>query len=351
MDGLDLSMAEPNLDGCRVYKKFMVTFQSIIQASEALQGHIIRTALVPAYSLSNEQQEVKMKLETTQPVGAFKLRGAFNALTKLTQSEKECGVVCASTGNHGRAIAYASQKLGVKATVCMSSLVPDNKVQAIKRFGAEIRLHGNSQDEAQQLVDQLVTEQGKIEIPPFDHADVIAGQGTIGLEILEDWPEVDTILIGLSGGGLLSGIALAAKSINPDIQIIGISPQRGAAMAASLKAGKPVDVEEKMTLADSLGGGIGLQNAYTFELVEKLMDKSVLLSELQIASAMRHLFFNERLVTEGAGAVGAAVLIDESLKQQLKRSLGKHIAIVISGHNVDMNQFQQVIDQSHPVYS
>jgi len=228
-------------------------------------------------------------------------------------------------------------------------LVPQNKIEAIRQLGGEVRVYGSSQDEAQRLVDRLVAEEKMTEIPPFDHADVIAGQGTIGLELLEDWPEVDAILVGLSGGGLLGGIALAAKAIKPGIRVVGLSPRRCAAMAASLAAGEPVAVEERPTLADSLGGGVGEANRYTLELVGNLMDELVLLSEAQIAAAMRHLFLHEALVTEGAGAVGVAPLIDEGLQGQLASALGHRVAIVVSGKNVDMNDFMQVIDSRHPL--
>ncbi|MGB1111458.1 MAG: pyridoxal-phosphate dependent enzyme, partial [Gammaproteobacteria bacterium] len=234
----------------------LLPFHAVLSAAPLVQRYAVRTPLIPAHSLGNAGREVRVKLESNQPVGAFKLRGVINALSHLSAEQLACGVVCASTGNHGRALAYGAKQMGGRASICMSSLVPENKVSAIRNLGADVRIHGNSQDEAQELVDELVRDQGMTEIPPFDHAHVLAGQGTIGLEIVQDWPEVDTILVGLSGGGLLSGIALAAKSIKPDIKVIGISPERGAAMAASLEAGKPVEVEELPTLADSLGGGI-----------------------------------------------------------------------------------------------
>ncbi len=329
----------------------MINRNSVNLAQKQIQPYVSYTPLVPAYSLCTEKLEVRLKLETTQPIGAFKIRGAINALSQLTEKQKQRGVICASTGNHGRALAYAALKMESRATVCMSTLVPENKVKAIQALGADIHRSGKSQDEAQQVVDKLVFEQGMTEIPPFDHADVMAGQGTIGLEILEQWPLVDTLLIGLSGGGLLGGIALAAKSINPDVQIIGLSPERGAAMAASLAAGNPVEVEELSTLADSLGGGIGVNNQHTFKTVNDLVDDVVLLSELQIAEAMRHLFFHESLVAEGAGAVGVSLLIDKKLRKQLKKPLGERIAIVVSGRNVDMRQYLSVMNKTHSVYT
>jgi threonine dehydratase len=322
----------------------MISVASIYKARKTIQPHTLRSPLVVAQSLSTPERQVRMKLESLQPIGAFKLRGAVNALMNLSTDQLKRGVICASTGNHGRALAYAAQLFGGPATICMSSLVPENKLKAIQALGAEVRIHGNSQDDAQALVEQLVAEQGMTEIPPFDHAHVIAGQGTIGVEILEDWPEVDTILVGLSGGGLLGGIALAAKAINPDIRVIGISPERGAAMAASLQAGRETEVEELPTLADSLGGGIGNPNRYTFTLSKNLMDQVVLLNESQIAAGMQHLFWQESLVTEGAAAVGAALLIDQELSAQYADVIGKNVAIIISGQNIDMHQFMQVIN-------
>jgi threonine dehydratase len=279
----------------------MIQPDAVDRAQRTLDGHVTRTPLVVAPSLCHDGMEVRLKLETTQPVGSFKIRGAINAVANLSDRQRARGVVCASTGNHGRAVAYAARMLGARASVCVSSLVPQNKIEAIRQLGGEVRVYGNSQDEAQRLVDRLVAEEKMTEIPPFDHADVIAGQGTIGLELLEDWPEVDSILVGLSGGGLLGGIALAAKAIKPGI------------------------------------------------LVGNLMDELVLLSEAQIAAAMRYLFLSEALVTEGAGAVGVAPLIDEGLQAQLGTALGHRVAIVVSGKNVDMDDFLQVIDSRHPL--
>ncbi|WP_432696951.1 hydroxyectoine utilization dehydratase EutB [Marinobacterium sp. YM272] len=328
----------------------LIDLAAVYRARRAIAGQVTRTPLIPAFSLSDEHTEVRLKLETTQPTGAFKLRGAVNALANLSEAQLARGVVCASTGNHGRALAWAASQRGARATICMSSLVPGNKVEAIRALGAEIRIHGRSQDEAQELVDKLVAEQGMSEIPPFDHADVIAGQGTIGLEILEDWPEVDTLIIGLSGGGLLSGIALAAKAIKPDIHIIGVSPERGAAMAASLQAGEPVEVEELETLADSLGGGIGLANRYTFDHVRTLMDHYVLLNEQEIARSQCHIYRQEQLVAEGASTLGAALLLEPERRQALGDLLGKRVAIILSGRNVDMDDFTAIVNGSHRVW-
>ena len=311
---------------------------AVFRARRAIVGTACRTPLVEAPHLGGDGRTVKLKLETAQPVGSFKLRGAANALAALSNAERARGVVCASTGNHGRALAYSAAKAGAAATVCVSKLVPANKLEALRAAGAEVRIVGASQDDAQAEVDRLVAETGMIEIPPFDHAGIIAGQGTIGLEIIEDDPDIDTVIVPLSGGGLIAGVAMAVKALSPGVRVIGVSPARGAAMQASLAAGRPVAVTEEPTLADSLGGGIGLSNRHTFHMVRDLVDEVVLLTEDEIAAAMRALFLREGWVAEGAGAVGVALLLDPS-----RTSLGQRVAVVVSGRNIDMALFQQVI--------
>lgn len=316
-----------------------ITLNAVYRARAAIAAVAARTPLVPARSLGAEQGlDVRLKLETTQPTGAFKIRGAANALANLSAQQARNGVVCASTGNHGRAVSYAASRMDIPATVCLSELVPRNKVDAIEQLGARIEISGNSQDDAQQRAHSLAERDGLAEIPPFDHPDVIAGQGTIALELLEDFPELDTVLVPLSGGGLIAGIALVLKAANPAIRVIGISMERGAAMHASLQAGHPVAVTEEPSLADSLGGGIGMANRYTFDLVHTRVDATLLVSEAQIARAMRHLFINEGWVAEGAGAVGLVPLLEPC-----DVDLGEHIAVVISGKNVDMARFQQIV--------
>ena len=313
--------------------------EALSRARAAIAGLALRTPLVPAPALSARTgREVRLKLETAQPVGAFKIRGAANALANLDAGARARGVVCASTGNHGRAVAYAAARLGVPAIVCMSELVPQNKVEAIRALGAEVRIAGGSQDAAQAEADRLAAE-GRADIPPFDHPDVIAGQGTVGLELLEDFPDVDTIVVPLSGGGLIAGIAAAVKATAPNVRIVGVSMERGAAMKASIDAGRPVEVVEEPTLADSLGGGIGLQNRWTFGMVRALVDEIVLVSEDAIAAAMRALFLEEGWVAEGAGAIGVALLDEPHLAR-----LGQKIAIIVSGKNIDMARFRRIVD-------
>lgn len=203
----------------------------IREARDRIAGRIRATPLVPSRALSAETgSSVHLKLEQLQVTGSFKLRGATNAILCLTAEHGARGVVGVSTGNHGRGLAHAAKTAGVPCVICMSCLVPRNKVEGIEALGAEVRIVGQSQDDAQVEVDRLVEEEGMVMLPPFDHRDIIAGQGTLGLEILEDLPEVETILVPVSGGGLVSGLALAAKALKPDVRVVGVSMERGAAM-------------------------------------------------------------------------------------------------------------------------
>jgi threonine dehydratase len=315
----------------------MPSLADIREAWAAIAGAVLRTPLVPSAALSAKAgQEILLKLESLQPTGAFKLRGATNAVQRLTDEQRRRGVGCCSTGNHGRAIATAAARLGVRAVVALSALVPATKVRAIEALGAEVRRVGVNQDQAQVEIDRLVREQGLTDIPPFDHPDVIAGQGTIALELLEDRPDLAAIVVPLSGGGLISGIAIAAKALKPEIRIIGVTMEQGAAMVESLKAGKPIEVAEVASLADSLGGGIGVENRYTFAICRDLVDQTILVSEAEIYRGMQFLFREQRLVTEGGAAVGTAALLAGKLK------LEGPTAFIISGNNVDPDQFLAV---------
>ncbi|MEO3431403.1 hydroxyectoine utilization dehydratase EutB [Pelagibius sp. CAU 1746] len=314
-----------------------------LAARRRLAGHLRHTPLIASPSLTARHgAPVHLKCEHQQITGAFKLRGATNAVLALPEAQRAKGVVAASTGNHGRALAHAARAAGIPCIVCMSSLVPANKVEAIEALGAEARIVGLSQDDAQIEVDRLVAEEGMVSLPPFDHADIIAGQGTLGLEMLEDLPEAETLLVPLSGGGLIAGIAMAAKTMKPSIRVAGISMQRGAAMHESLQAGEPVSVEELPTLADSLGGGIGLNNRHTFAMVRDLVDEVLLVGEAEIAEAIRHAYAEERQVIEGAAAVGIAALLGPP-----RPEWGVTVAL-LSGGNIDMTLHQRIAAGENP---
>ncbi|MDF3214315.1 MULTISPECIES: hydroxyectoine utilization dehydratase EutB [Mesorhizobium] len=315
-----------------------VTLEHIRAAHERIAGKVERTPTVLSQTLSEGLGvPVHLKLEHRQTTGSFKLRGASNAVASLSTAEKARGVVAASTGNHGRALAHAAKLEGMRAVICMSRLVPENKLDGIRRLGAEVRIIGNSQDEAQQEVDRLVAQEGLVMLPPFDHPDIVAGQGTLGLEMIEQVPDAALVLVQLSGGGLASGVAAAIKGVSPGTKIIGVSMARGAAMKASLDAGRPVLVEELPTLADSLGGGIGLDNRLTFAMCRDLLDGIVLLSEDEIAAGIRHAYAREREIVEGAGAVGIAALLAGKV-----RSDGP-VVVLLSGRNIDMDAHRRIV--------
>lgn len=300
----------------------------VFAARKRVAGMADATPLVPSALSERFGAEFLLKLETSQSIGAFKLRGALSAIFKLPGNA--AGVACCSTGNHGRGVAFAAREKGIPAVICMSDLAPEAKVAGVRALGAEVRIVGHSQDDAQAEVERLVGEEGLTEISPFDHPDVIAGQGTIGLELLAARPDLDTILVPLSGGGLAGGIAFTAKTIKPNIRVIGISMERGAAMHASIRAGHPVEVEEVPSLADSLGGGIGLNNRLSFPLCRDFLDEIVLVSEEEIYRAMQAIYYEDRIVCEGACVVGIAAV------QAGKVSLSGPTATIVTGRNLDM---------------
>lgn len=299
------------------------------QAQRGIAHLTIRTPTIAAESLGRTTGlDVWLKLESLQPTHSFKVRGVANTLLRMPEGQRRRGVVTASTGNHGRALAWVARRLGLPAVVVLSSLVGADRVEEIRRLGATVQVSGRDQDAAMAAAREIERAQSMTLVPPFDHPDVIAGQGTIALELLGE-RSPGTILVPLSGGGLLSGIAMVAKSIRPSLRVVGVSMERGAAMAASLRAGHPVEVEEVATLADSLGGGILAENRYTLAMVQRYVDDVVLVSEEEIADAMRALLQEERLCVEGAGAVGVAALLSGRL-----HPVGE-VAVVVSGGNVE----------------
>lgn len=294
---------------------------------------MIETPLVAAPELG----DVWLKLESLQPTGSFKVRGAANRI--LTLDDPSRGVVTASTGNHGRAVAYVARSLGISATVCLSTGVPPGKVEALRALGCELVVDGDSQDDALVNAERLVTERGMALVHPFDDPDVIAGQGTIGTEIFGAGVEADTVLVPLSGGGLAAGIALALDAWSPTTRVVGVSMARSPVMAMSLERGEPVVVAEQTTLADSLQGGIGIENRFTFPILQELLDDVILVDESEIWKAMRWALGSRRLVLEGGAAVGIAALF------------GGHIdtpgttVVVCSGANIEPRHLAELADE------
>ncbi|HKI55605.1 MAG TPA: hydroxyectoine utilization dehydratase EutB [Trueperaceae bacterium] len=320
------------------------SLRDVYRARRAVAGVVRRTPLVESRALSRiAGGPVHLKLENLQVTGAFKARGAANALAALDAAARRRGVIAVSTGNHGRAVATAAGRLGVNAVVCVSERVPEDKLAALRATGCELLVGGDSQDEAEARARELMAERGLTLVHPFDDARVIAGQGTIGLEILEELPDVDTVIVPLSGGGLIAGVALALKSAERAIRVVGVSMQAGAAMARSLQAGRPVPTPEEPTLADSLQGGIGERNRFTFAMVRRLVDEVVLVDEAAIAQAMRFAFEEEKQVLEGAAAVGIAALLQSRVAVGPGSS-----AVVCSGGNIATERFLRVVADAVP---
>jgi len=315
-----------------------VTMLDLYSARRRIASIVKRTPLIHSPLLTERVgASVYLKLESLQETGSFKIRGAANKMLNLTAEEKARDVITVSSGNHGRAVSYVAKQLGINALICLSKRVPRNKVEAIKGLGAEAVVHGESYDEAEKYALRLQEERGLARIDPFDDPFVIAGQGTIGLELLEDLPEIDAVIVPLSGGGLISGIALALKSADPRIRVIGVSMERAPVMYHSLRAGAPIEMEEEDTIADALAGGIGLENQYTFRMVQEYVDDTILVSEEEIAEAMAFALEAHHLVVEGAGAVGIAALLHRKV-----RDVGRNVAVVVSGSNVEIPLLLQI---------
>lgn len=320
------------------------TIEDAFMAHKQIKTMIRKTQLIKSSWLANHcQAEVFLKLESQQITGSFKLRGAANKLMSLTAVEQSKGVITVSSGNHGKAVAYVARKLGIRAVVCISENVPENKTKAIRDFGAEVINAGQTYDDASAEADRLKDEWGLVMIHPFDDRFIIAGQSTIGLELMEDYPQIDTVIAPLSGGGLLGGIAMALKSMKPSIRTIGVSMAAGPAMIESLKAGQIVEVDEKPTLADALAGGLGEGNRHTFDLIKKFVDETIVVSEDEIAEAMSFALQKHQIVVEGGGAVGLAALMYNRVEDY-----GSNIVIVISGKNVDMHTLLDVARKPYP---
>ena len=265
--------------------------------------------------------------ENLQRTGSFKIRGAYNRLAKLTEKERERGVVAASAGNHAQGVALAARMLGIKATVFMPQGATIPKVEATKGYGADVEFVGNSIDEALVEARAFARRTGAILIHPFDHQDIVAGQGTLGLEILEKIPDVKTVVVCTGGGGLLAGIALAIKSQNPDIRVIGVQAVNAAAYPASLAAGSPQKLDHMSTMADGIA--VGLPGDIPFEIVNQHVDEIMTVTEDQLSSAALLLLERAKMVVEPAGAAATAAVMAWPTKFEAP------VAVLLSGGNVD----------------
>lgn len=319
------------------------TFEMIEEAAARTRGIANLTPIVPSFALSRVTgADVRLKLESTQPTRAFKVRGAANVILSHENIEPSRGVVTYSTGNHGRAVTYVAGKLGLPATVCMSHNTTADKQAALRAMGADVRLVGDSQDDAAALAREMEAG-GYLMVDPINDRLTTAGQGTIGLELVGQWPDVDTVVVPVSGGALMAGIALAVKTLQPSARLVGVSMDGGAAMYESLQAGHPVAVPEVESLADSLQGGIGLDNDHSFEMVRDLVDDLMLVDEERIALAMAEAVAEERTVLEGAGATPIAALLTAD-----RGMFGDNIALIASGAMVDPSLLVDVLQEHGP---
>lgn len=318
-----------------------VTPTEMLQARRRLAGLIWPTPCVRSAWLSEATGgDVYLKLENLQPTGSFKLRGALNKLKRLAFAPEPPRVLTVSAGNHGRAVAYGASLFGLRATVIVPRSAPPTKIEAIQRTGVELQLVGENYDEAERTARQWARDEGLTFISPYNDLDVIAGQGTVALEMLEKVPDVDTILVPVSGGGLLAGVAVMAKALNPTIKVIGVQTEHSPAMYQSFRAGHLVTVEEKPTLADGLAGNVEA-GSITFPLIRHYVDDIVLVSEESLHRAIVEVLAHEQIVVEGAGAVPVAALLTHRIAPRSKK-----IAAVLTGRNIDFSVLRRLTQTS-----
>ncbi|HEX6328875.1 MAG TPA: threonine/serine dehydratase [Jiangellaceae bacterium] len=313
----------------------LVDIDDVRAAAKRISGQHVRTPLLP-WPLAGSK--VWLKPENLQPTGAFKLRGASNAIGALTEGERAVGVVTYSSGNHGRAVAWAARKYGVPAVVVMPESTPAVKVEGVRAIGAEVVLVPVAERESR--AEEILAERGGTLIPPFDHADVIAGQGTVGLEIAEDLPAVDTVLVPVSGGGLISGIAVAVKSLRPQVRVIAVEPELAGDLAESFAAGRRVGWPHDKTLrtvADGLRAPV--VGELTWAHIERFVDEVVTVSEDAILDATARLAISARIVAEPSGAVAPAAVLTRA-----ELCSGRTVAIV-SGGNVEPSLLVRVLSE------
>jgi threonine dehydratase len=313
-----------------------ITMQDIESARERIGKSIHRTPLQYSRSLSQElSRDVFLKLECFQATGAFKLRGALSKLSALGEEARARGVLTVSAGNHGLGVAYCAEALKVQATIVVPESASRAKVEAISRYAVTLIERGVNYDEAERAARDMEVETGKTFISPYNDAQVIAGQGTIALEILEDAPQLDAIVVPVGGGGLIAGIAIAAKALNPNIKIYGAEPVATPTMREALAAGRIVEIEEEETIADGLAGHIE-QGSITFPIVQELVDEIITVSEGEIANALVRFAHEEHIMIEGSAAVALAALHSSRLE-------GQRLAAVISGRNISLDLFTRIV--------
>lgn len=315
----------------------MLTLDKIYKAAHTLKGTARLTDLIPAPNL-NPESEIYLKAENLQLTGSFKLRGAFYKISTLSKEEKEKGIIACSAGNHAQGVALSAQKAGIKATIFIPSIAPISKIEATRKYGAEIKLIDGVYDDAYNAAVKYQQETGAIFIHPFDDDEVIAGQGTIGLELLEQLPDLDAVIVPIGGGGLISGVAFAIKTLNPKCKLYGVQAQGAKSMINALEHHEIETLKSVATFADGIAVKTPGEN--TFDICSKYVDEVISVSDDEIATAILTLIEQQKLIAEGAGAVSVAAAIFN--KVPIK---GKKVACVVSGGNIDVNILSRVINR------
>ncbi|WP_009006549.1 threonine ammonia-lyase [Fusobacterium nucleatum] len=315
----------------------MSKIQDFITAKEKLSKVLLKTNLIQSPIFSKEAgNEVYIKPENLQKTGSFKIRGAYNKITNLSDEEKKKGVIASSAGNHAQGVAYGAKESGIKAVIVMPKSTPLIKVESTKQYGAEVVLHGDVYDDAFKKAKELEEKEGYIFVHPFDDEDVIYGQGTIALEILEELPETDIILVPIGGGGLISGIACAAKILKPEIKIIGVEPDGAASAYEAIKEDKVIELKEANTIAD--GTAVKKIGNITFEYIKKYVDEIITVSDYELMEAFLLLVEKHKIIAENSGILSLAAL--KKLKEKNKK-----VVSVVSGGNIDVLMISSMINK------
>ncbi|WP_108650090.1 bifunctional threonine ammonia-lyase/L-serine ammonia-lyase TdcB [Dongshaea marina] len=327
----------------KIDENLQVDLHDINEAREKLSGHIYKTPQVHSSYISDKcNGEVYLKLENMQRTGSFKIRGAFNKLCSLTPQELEKGVVACSAGNHAQGVALSSTAFGVDAKIVMPCNAPKTKIDATRNYSAEVILHGDNFNETIAKVSEISEIEHRTFIHPFDDAKVIAGQGTVGLEIIEDMSDVDNVIVPIGGGGLIAGIAIAIKSINPAIKVIGVQSENSHGMAASFYKGEITNHRVCGTLAD--GCDVSRPGRLNFEIVKQLVDDIVLVTEDDIRNSLMGLLQHNKIVTEGSGALTSAAVLSGKLNHYVE---GKKTVNLVSGGNIDLTKVAEIIERQN----
>jgi len=312
-----------------------ISLQEFRDARARMGAHVYHTPLLTSRTLSERTGfDVRFKAELFQRTGSYKIRGPLNKFAQLSDAEKQRGVICSSAGNHAQGVALAARIHGIKAVVCMAANATPSKIEATRAYGADVVLHGSIWDEANERAKELVVERGYTYVHPFDDRQLMAGQGTVGLEIAQDWPEVDVIVVPIGGGGLISGIAMALEAHNPNVRVIGVESSGAPGMKASVEAGELVTLDRVDCVIDGLR--VKRVGQLTYEVVRDFVDEIVTLPDEQIFDAVVWTMHYAKLVPEGAAAAPVGAL----LQGLVKAPSGARVVCVLSGGNVNLEQLK-----------